>query len=112
MDSDFGAAIVLELAKLNKNLSDIMRAISPRSGDQANSLRVAAVARELEVSEKKVRGWIKTGKLTAIDLNPAGSIRTSYSINRADLEIFKKTLTPKPVVRRSRRKDKASFQRY
>lgn len=75
--------LVRQLAEMF--VSEVRDLLAGSPSPKSDALRVADVARELGVSPKKVYGWIKSKRLTAIDLNPPGSERTSYSISRVEL---------------------------
>jgi excisionase family DNA binding protein len=56
---------------------------------QSDKLTIKAIARELDVDEKTVRRWIKTGQLK----HSGTDIRGRYLVERAELEAFVKRRT-------------------
>jgi excisionase family DNA binding protein len=71
------------------------------------------VAKSMKVSPKKVYDWIESGRLRAIDLNPPNAKRPRWSIDRADVEAFRKSLQPTPKAPRTpRRATTSSTKRY
>ena len=103
--------VMRELAKL---LVQALREELAADVGKSDTMLPADVAKELKVSPRKVYKWIETGVLPAIDLNPAGSKRPRYSIERSDFEALRKRLKPAPVVRGKRKQSKPrlSVQRY
>jgi excisionase family DNA binding protein len=63
------------------------------------------IAELLRVKPERVRAWIRSGRLRAIDVSQPGSTRPRFRIDPADLEKFEASLVvspprPKPVRRR------------
>lgn len=103
--------LVRDLAKLLVDaIRDQLATLVP--SDKSDAMLPADVARVLKVSPRKVYGWIETKRLKASNLNPSGSKRPRYSIERADFEAFRQSLQPTPVTARRLRKPQSSTKRY
>jgi hypothetical protein len=69
---------------------------------------ISAVAEALAVDERRVRGWIKSGELQAIDVGPARGKHRRWRISQDALDVFlarRSATPPAPVTRRRRRAD-------
>ena len=65
------------------------------------------IARELGVSPDKVRGWCRTGRLTATN---TGRGRPRWKVKRGDLDAFMESKQPEKPVKK--RKPKLLFEKY
>jgi excisionase family DNA binding protein len=74
-------------------------------------LTVPEVGRRLHVSCEKIRGWIASGELRAIDVRACWGKgkRPRWRISEADLQAFllSRSAAPAPRVQRRRRQDAA-----
>lgn len=100
------------IAEIARLLVDEVRSLLANEIGTSNALLPAAVARELKVSPKKVYGWIESGRLRAINLNPTNAKRPRWSIDRTDLEAFRKSLQPAPRAPKTTRRSTSSAKRY
>jgi excisionase family DNA binding protein len=69
----------------------------------AKGLTVGELARRYRVSEEKVRRWIKSGELTALNVADARSRKPRYVVTREALDRFERgraAAQPKPTPRR------------
>lgn len=67
------------------------------------SLSVAEMATDLGVSHEKVRYWIVSNRLPAIDIADGGQ-RRHYRVAREDWDAFKKSrMTQRPTTQRRQR---------
>ena len=64
-------------------------------------LTPAEIAKELRIRESKPVGWIKSGRLPAVNLSEGQ--RPRYRVRRADLDQFLAGAAVVPVVRTERR---------
>jgi len=64
-----------------------------------------AVAKLLHVRPDRVRAWIRSGQLRAVDLSDG--TRPRFRISESDLQIFlnRRSAAPEPKVSRRRRRD-------
>jgi hypothetical protein len=104
--------IVRELAKMFVDaVRDELANVLPNG--KGDAMLPADIAKDLRVSPKKVYDWIESGRLRAIDLNPPNAKRPRWSIARADVEAFRKSLQPTPKAPRTpRRATTSSAKRY
>jgi hypothetical protein len=69
---------------------------------------ISAVAEALAVDERRVRGWIKSGELQAIDVGPARGKHRRWRISQEALDLFlacRSSTPPAAPIRRRRRAD-------
>jgi len=71
---------------------------------------IDVIAERLAVDARRVRGWIRSGELPAIDVGPARGKHRRWRIAESDLELFlarRAHTPPAPPTRRRRRRDEA-----
>jgi len=69
---------------------------------------ISAVAEALAVDERRVRGWIRSGELPAVDVGPARGKHRRWRIAQSDLELFlarRAATRPAAPARRRRREE-------
>ncbi len=80
----------------------------PRRADSSPilppALRVRDVAARLAVTPGKVLGWIRSGKLRALDVSSGSGAKARWRIRPEDLAIFEATLTTTPTPKSRRRR--------
>jgi len=65
------------------------------------------VAQRLAVKPAKILGWIRSGRLRAINVANPGCRRPRFRIDPADLQVFLATLTVHPPAKLTRRRRNA-----
>jgi len=74
-------------------------------------LKTADVAQELGVKPDKIRAWINSGELVAVDISEFRGQRPRYRIAREELNAFlERRATRKPA--RQRRSKKTTQRKY
>jgi hypothetical protein len=103
--------VVHEIARMF--VDELRGILANESVSTSDSMLPSDVAKTMKVSPKRVYAWIETGQLRAINLNPANAKRPRWSIDRSDLETFRKSLQPTPrAPRTARRAPTSSAKRY
>jgi hypothetical protein len=75
-----------------------------RDGAPSRGLTVADVARYLRVSEDKVRRWLATGELVAVNTSSSLAARPRWVVSRASLAEFERRRSSVPTPKPSRRR--------
>jgi excisionase family DNA binding protein len=73
------------------------------------TLRIRDVCERLQVTPSKVRGWIQSGRLRAMDVSSGDGKKARWRIRPEDLEAFELSLMPTPTARASRRRAKSGW---
>lgn len=82
------------------------------AGDRSATMLPSDVAMAMKVSPKRIYEWIKSGRLSAANLQSDPEKRPRYVIDRKDFDNFRAGMKPPPKVARRRRKVQSSFKRY
>jgi excisionase family DNA binding protein len=103
---------------LDQNLlSQLFDPVKPSLNGDKKMLSAPAAARELGTSPRKIRAWIDSGQLPAVNLALDPNGRPRYAIARADLDEFLRArrVVPRagpPTTRKLRRRTPGNVKEF